>query len=253
MFSSRLGEDMVPVDVQVDDSMIRVRFSGGLEIATPVARFPRLAEADPSRRKRWQLNGRGYGIHWPDIDEDISVPGLFANSKPASQSAIEQVPILIGDLLKTTRRLNEIFKGRPFTPDGHLVGSIGEVVAEYIYELKLQPCSTPQIDAQTMDGRSVQIKLTGEKGSSFGFRWSNHIKTEHAEILICMKLTTEGFIEIYNGLFPIDLLRGRPDTSNGQLALSVRKLTDINPGLLPKKHSFESINRWFIRELAEVA
>jgi hypothetical protein len=72
-----INESFVPVDVHVDDSAIHVRFSGGAEIAAPVAPFPRLAKARAEQRIRWQLNGRGYGIHWPDVDEDISVPGLL--------------------------------------------------------------------------------------------------------------------------------------------------------------------------------
>jgi hypothetical protein len=253
MASSLLDEDLIPVEVQVDDVAIRVRFSGGLEIATPVARFPRLQNADPAQRIRWRLIGKGDGIHWPDVDEDISVRGLFRNPRKLPQSAIEQVPVLIGDLLKTTRRLNALFEGRPFTPDGHLVGSIGEVVAEYIYGLILKECSTPQIDAETKDGRTVQVKLTGEKGRSFGVRWSSKLAVPPPDVLLCLKLTAQGFIEIYNGPFPIDLLQSKADTSNGQVSLSVSQLASLNSGLLPKERSFDSINRWFNAELAEVA
>jgi len=253
MTSSVVDDALIPVDVQVDDNMISVRFQSGLEIATPVARFPRLRDAEPEKRARWQLNGRGYGIHWPDVDEDISVRGLFAGARTQPQSAIEQVPALVGDLLRTTRKLNGLFEGRPFTPDGHLVGSIGEVVAEYIYEIKLEPCSTPHIDAYTVDGHSVQIKLTGETGTSFGVRWSNSQTKSPADFLICLKLTTKGFVEIYNGQFPVELLIGRKDSSNGQLSLTVSRLTAMNPSLLPKKNSFESINRWFTPDLTDVA
>jgi hypothetical protein len=233
--------------------MIRVRFSGGLEIATPIERFPRLANASPSQRVRWQLNGRGYGIHWPDVDEDISVPGLFAESKPLPQSAMEQVPRLIGDLLRTTGRLNQLFKDRPFTPDGHLVGSIGEVVAEYVYGLRLAPCSTPQVDAWAKDGKSVQVKLTGERGNSFGFRWSSDMEEKPAEILICLKLSKEGFQEIYNGPFPAELLAKKIDQKNGQVSLAVSRLRAINPKLLPEVKPFSNINQWFVSELADVA
>jgi hypothetical protein len=253
MSSSLVDEALIPVDVQVDDSTIHVRFQSGLEIRTPVARFPRLRDAKPEARVRWQLNGRGYGIHWPDADEDITVRGLFAGALPQPESAVEQIPALVGDLLRTTRKLNSLFEGRPFTPDGHLVGSIGEVVAEYIYEIKLAPCSTPHIDAYTDDGSSVQIKLTGEKGTSFGIRWSSLQTEGTADFLICLKLTAKGFVEIYNGKFPVDLLLGRKDSSNGQLGVTVNKLTAINPSLLPKKNSFDRINRWFTPDLADVA
>ncbi len=253
MHSSLVGEDLIPVDVAVDEAMIRVKFNGGLEIATPVARFPRLAQATSEQRAHWRLIGRGDGVHWPDVDEDISVRTLLSQPARKPVSRIEEVPALIGDLIKTTKRLNTLFEGRPFTPDGHLVGSIGEVVAEYVYGLRLEPCSTPQVDAQTKDGRSVQIKLTGANGNSFGFRWSNRAPTKAAEILIALKLTDKGFEEIYNGPFPEELLRARRDTSNGQISISLAKLREVNPALLPCEHSFESINRWFAIGLRDVA
>lgn len=253
MHSSLISEDLIPVDVAVDEFMIRVRFNGGLEIATPVARFPRLAQATSEQKTHWRLIGRGDGVHWPDVDEDISVRTLLSQPARKPVSRIEEVPVLIGDLIKTTKRLNTLFAGRPFTPDGHLVGSIGEVVAEYIYGVRLEPCSTPQVDAHTQDGRSVQIKLTGANGNSFGFRWSNRTPTKAAILLIALKLTEKGFEEIYNGPFPEDLLRGRRDTSNGQISISLAKLRELNPSLLHHEQSFESINRWFAVGLREVA
>jgi hypothetical protein len=78
--NDEFDEALVPVDVRVDDAMIHVRFKGGLEIASPVKEFPRLRDAAPENRIRWQLNGRGYGIHWPDVDEDITVRGLIARN-----------------------------------------------------------------------------------------------------------------------------------------------------------------------------
>ncbi|QMV18657.1 DUF2442 domain-containing protein [Granulicella sp. 5B5] len=77
MASSILDDRLIPVEVEVNEVTIHVRFSGGLQIDAPVSPFPRLANAQPEQRLRWQLNGRGYGIHWPDVDEDISVPGLL--------------------------------------------------------------------------------------------------------------------------------------------------------------------------------
>ena len=253
MHTSLLSPDLIPVDVSVDDRMIHVRFNGGLEIATPVSRFPRLANASGEQRKEWRIIGRGDGIHWPAVDEDISVRTLLSNPirKPASR--MEEVPVLITGLLAATRRLNELFDGRQFTPDGHLVGSIGEVVAEYIYDVKLTPGGTAQVDAHTSDGRSVQIKLTGAKGTAYGFRWSSRMAIAPAEILIAMQLTKAGFVEVYNGLFPKSLLESRKDTSNGQVSINLSKLRNINPQMLPRVQSFDSINRWFIPELSDVA
>jgi len=61
-----------------------------------------------------------------------SLLGLPKAPPPASR--FEEVPALIGDLLKTTQRLNTLFEGRPFTRTGIWWASIGEVVAEYIYD-----------------------------------------------------------------------------------------------------------------------
>jgi hypothetical protein len=58
MSSSTLDNDYIPTDVQVDARMIRIRFSGGLELATPGDRFPRFRNADPSKRTQWELIGR---------------------------------------------------------------------------------------------------------------------------------------------------------------------------------------------------
>jgi hypothetical protein len=237
----------------VDDDTLKVTFNGGLELSTPTSRFPRLSRATPEQRRNWQLIGRGDGIHWPEVDEDISIQSLLRLPKRTTSSRFEEVPALIGDLLKTTQRLNTLFDGRPFTPDGHLVGSIGEVVAEYIYDLKLQAVGTPQVDAHTQDGRSVQIKLTGAKGKSFGLRWSSQLKTPHADLFIGLKLSEAGFTEIYNGPFPKDLLEGRPDTSNGQISVPISKLSGRNPSLLQAVNSFTSINRWFTSPLSDVA
>jgi len=61
-----IGEDELTVDL-VD----------GRRVAVPLAWFPRLLHANASQRGNWRLIGDGQGIHWPDIDEDISVNGLL--------------------------------------------------------------------------------------------------------------------------------------------------------------------------------
>ena len=254
MASSMLDEDQIPVDVSVDDTMIRVRFRGGLELATPVARFPRLQHAAPSKRTRWELIGRGYGIHWPDADEDISLSGLFATARKFPETPMEQVPLLISDLLKTTGRLNAILKTRQFTPESHLVGSIGEVVAEFIYDLRLESSSMSP-DAYTKGERacSVEIKLVGKKSQRCKIRWPLHSQST-PEILLCLRMTAEGFSEEYNGPFPTELLEGKPDVS-GFRSFALSKLRVKNPSYLPQVRSFASVNRWFqvTPELADVA
>ena len=251
MSSFLISEELVPVDVAVDDSMIRVRFSGGMEIATPVSRFPRLARATPQQRVSWRLIGKGDGIHWPDADEDISVGTLLSRPKRRTASREEAVPALIAKLLYSTKGLHDLFQEQTFSLDGSLANSIGKVVAEYVYDLRLEPSNSLPVNAHTRDGRSVQIKMTG--AGSFAFRWPPATGTNMPEILIALKLTYDGFEEIYNGLYPHELLQGRPKATNGQLKLPVARLKELNPMLLPHKGSLGIINRWFSPELADVA
>ncbi len=251
MSSFLISEDLVPVDVVVDDSMIRVKFTGGLEIATPVSRFPRLAKATPEQRAHWRLIGKGDGIHWPDADEDISVGTLLSRPKRRTASREEAVPALIAKLLYSTKGLHDLFQEQTFSLDGSLASSIGKVVAEFVYDLRLKPSNSLPVNAHTQDGRSVQIKLTG--ANSFAFRWPMNGDHETPEILVALKLTYGGFEEIYNGIYPQQLFDGRPNATNGQLKLPVSKLRDLNPMLLPHKGSFEVINRWFTPGLERVA
>ena len=72
-------------DVKVSDDTLRVDLSDGRSISAPLAWYPRLLRATPAERKRWRLIGRGLGIHWTDLDEDISVEGLLAG-KPSGES-----------------------------------------------------------------------------------------------------------------------------------------------------------------------
>ena len=75
-----------------------------------------------------------------------------------------QVAQYLDDLYTASAGLEEMFPGRKFTLDGHLVGSIGEVVAAYIFDLDLNPASTLGHDATTADGKNVEIKLTQGPG-----------------------------------------------------------------------------------------
>ena len=76
-------------DVRIDDDSLSVDLMDGRTIAVPLAWYPRLLEATPAQRRRWELAGGGYGIHWPDIDEDLSTEGLLRGA-PAP-SATEDV------------------------------------------------------------------------------------------------------------------------------------------------------------------
>ncbi len=169
MLSLQTNAEVLASRVVADRAGLQIALTDGREFYVPFAGWPSLASATNEQRTHFQVIGGGEGIHWPDIDEDLSVRGLFRDFGSGAVSAIFEVPRLIADLYKVTRRLEKLFDGRPFTPDGHLVGSIGEVVAKFIYDLHLETCSTPQIDARTRDRSTVQIKLTGSVGKSYGF------------------------------------------------------------------------------------
>jgi hypothetical protein len=65
------------IDVKTDETSLRVTLADGRELSAPLEWFPRLRDATPEQRSNWRLIGRGQGIHWPDVDEDISVSGLL--------------------------------------------------------------------------------------------------------------------------------------------------------------------------------
>jgi hypothetical protein len=72
--------DATAVDVRVTGDQLFVVLADGRELSAPLAWFPRLADASEKQRANWRLIGRGQGIHWPDVDEDISIAGLLRES-----------------------------------------------------------------------------------------------------------------------------------------------------------------------------
>jgi len=72
-------------NLMVTDDTLSVDLSDGRTIAVPLGWFPRLLHATPEERNHWRLIGKGHGIHWEDLDEDISVEGLLAG-RPSGES-----------------------------------------------------------------------------------------------------------------------------------------------------------------------
>ena len=64
-------------DVQFTQDALSVNLFDGRTITVPLVWYPRLLNASEKQRSNWQICGGGYGIHWPDIDEDISTEGLL--------------------------------------------------------------------------------------------------------------------------------------------------------------------------------
>ena len=75
--------DALSVSLTVDT--LSVDLSDGRSISVPIAWFPRLMHSTEQERNNWRLIGKGQGIHWEDIDEDISIEGLLAG-KPSGES-----------------------------------------------------------------------------------------------------------------------------------------------------------------------
>ena len=81
MTTLTLQTEPLAVDVVVSATVLRVTLDDGRELSVPVEWFPRLRDASDHDRANWRLIGRGEGIHWPGIDEDISVRGLLAGHR----------------------------------------------------------------------------------------------------------------------------------------------------------------------------
>ena len=77
MSTSAVELDASAVDVRVSNDALHVVLADGRELAAPLAWFPRLRDASVREREHWEIIGRGYGIHWPEVDEDISVASLL--------------------------------------------------------------------------------------------------------------------------------------------------------------------------------
>ena len=78
MSTSAIRVEPRAVEVTSTADALRVRLADGREVTVPLEWFPRLRAASPEQRAHYRLIGGGVGIHWPDLDEDISVEGLLA-------------------------------------------------------------------------------------------------------------------------------------------------------------------------------
>jgi len=75
--TARVMADARAIDVRVDDDLLEVSLSDGRVVSAPLEWFPRLRDSTPEQKRNWRFIGPGIGIHWEDIDEDISVRGLL--------------------------------------------------------------------------------------------------------------------------------------------------------------------------------
>src|SRR5262245_2296879 len=94
--------------IMADERVVDVKFTKdtpsaslreGRTILVPLAWYPRLLNASPAKRKKWQIAGGGYGIHWPEIDEDLSIEGLLRGAPASGDRRISK-----SGASRTTRR-----------------------------------------------------------------------------------------------------------------------------------------------------
>lgn len=134
----------------------------------------------------------------------------------------DKLSSLVKDLYKIVSELETMFPGRHFTPDGHMVGSLGECLVADAYGLELLTASNKGFDAISSSGVKVEIKTTQSTRVSF------RSCPEHA---IVIKILPDGtFEEFYNGRGSRvwELFSGQALPSNGQYQIALSKLAKLN-------------------------
>ena len=123
---------------------------------------------------------------------------------------------IIQDLFATVRELEQRYPGRKFSIDGHLLGSLGEVIAAEYYGLTLLPNSYEKHDAKDKQGRMVQIKATQINRIAI---------SSEPDYLIVIQITPDGnWSEIYNGTGSRVWDNAGKMQKNGQRPISIAKL-----------------------------
>ena len=102
MSTSVVAADERVAGVEFSDDSLTVRLMDGRSISVPLAWYPRLLHARAAQRAHWKIAGGGYGIHWPDIDEDLSTDGLLRGA-PAPRK-LQRRPAAKRPLKPTERR-----------------------------------------------------------------------------------------------------------------------------------------------------
>ena len=132
-----------------------------------------------------------------------------------TQEKMDMVKIQVQKMIEIVKELETEFPGRHFTLDGHLVGSIGEVMAAYYYGIELYTASTEIHDGE-VDGKKVQIKITQQ---------DNIVIRYEPDYLIVLYLNKNGNIyEVYNGKGKIPWESSSKRDSNGNRHMRVNKL-----------------------------
>jgi hypothetical protein len=90
-----LAADERVAAVTLSDDALSVELMDGRTISVPLAWYPRLLDATAKQRRNWKIAGGGYGIHWPELDEDLNTEGLLRGA-PALRAAVKHKSISRG-------------------------------------------------------------------------------------------------------------------------------------------------------------
>lgn len=147
----------------------------------------------------------------------------------------DRLTSLVRDLYRIVGELEAMFPGRHFTPDGHMVGSLGECLAAHHYGIELYCASHPGHDG-VCAGRHVQVKAT--QGNVVALR------CEPSHLIVMLLDRQGGFEEIYNGPGgPVwDLVKDKPQPSNGQRQVPLSRLRSMMNDV-PQSLRLPRINR----------
>jgi hypothetical protein len=85
-FSAAAADERV-LDVKFTADSFSVSLRDGRVITVPLVWYPRLLKATPAQRKNWKIAGGGFGLHWPDLDEDLSTDGLLRGAPAPKKSS----------------------------------------------------------------------------------------------------------------------------------------------------------------------
>lgn len=166
-----------------------------------------------------------HGRHWQSPPERpgcgaLAIEHMMPVGGWGSTMDSVRFPALIAQLYSVVGELEAMF-GRLFTPDGHMVGSIGEALAAHFYGLTLTSCSTKGCDA-TLGDKRIEIKAT--QGARVAFRCA----PQH---LLVLKIERDGsFDVVYNGdgARVWETVAHKPMPSNGQLSVSISTLKRLD-------------------------
>ena len=139
----------------------------------------------------------------------------MADTHKANGSVTEKIKAIYA----ITGELEALYPGRHFTPDGHMVGSIGEVIVADAYGLELLTASAKTHDARAQDGKMIQIKATQRDRIAI---------SSEPDYLIAIRIHSDGSCEeIYNGPGNLVWQAAGPMQKNGQRSISTAKLSNI--------------------------